>query len=189
MRLATSTLLLAVASHCLENDQALSSRADYTTYIEPIRAVDDFGVEYSEDGAGDATVLLPRDKVREPILALLQLGQRGIPLLIECLVDGRVTAVRFNGNTVSRPMRVPLGYVCLDILLGVTRATALQVRDCADDGMGACIDERYYFRPDDYSRCWPDMCLPRPWVRTVQNNWRRLWLRKRIHFKDPYRHR
>jgi len=71
--------------------------------------------------------------------------------------------------------------------MGTTKAVPVHVADCADDGLGACIHENFYFRPDDYSHCWPDRCEARPWVRIVQQNWKRLFLQKKIRFEDPYR--
>jgi len=38
---------------------------------------------------------------------------------------------------VSKPMQVPVGYVCLDILIGTTKGRPVHEPDCADDGLGA----------------------------------------------------
>ncbi len=138
----------------------LSTRAEYQKYIDPMLAVNDFGVSYTEDGAADATAFFPSDKKpRELVLALVHLGQKSVPLLIDCLTDTRVTAIQFGGNTISKPMKVPLGYVCFGHLMGTTKSTQVHAKDCADDGLGACVNESFYFRPDDYSRCWPNVCL------------------------------
>ena len=97
----------------------LSTRAEYQKYIDPMLAVNDFGVSYTEDGAADATVFFPSDKKpRELVLALVHLGQKSVPLLIDCLTDTRVTAIQFGGNTISKPMKVPLGYVFFGHLNG-----------------------------------------------------------------------
>ena len=74
---------------------------------------------------------------RDPVLAVVRLGAKSTPLLIDCLSDGRTTAARFAGNTVSKPMQVPVGYVCLDILIGTTKSRPVHEPDCADDGLGA----------------------------------------------------
>ncbi len=167
---------------------ATEQQSDYAKYIAPILAIRDFGIAYAEDGAADATVLFPPDeKLRDPISELVRLGYRSVPLLIDCLDDGRTTSASFRGSTVSKPMNVPLGYVCLDVLIGISKAGPVHVAGCADDGLGACVKQEYYFRPDDYSRCWQDHCLPRPWVRLVQQNWKRLFRQKRIRFDNPYR--
>jgi hypothetical protein len=187
-KIALWPMLFLGAGHYLAAQITLRSKADYIRYVDPILALRNFGIQYAEDGAADATVLFPPDdQPRDPILAVVRLGPKGVPLLIDCLTDGRVTAIRFNGRMLAKPMNVPLGYVCLDILIGITRSGVVHETDCADDGLGACIHEGFYFRPDDYSRCWPDRCLARPWVRTVQRNWRRLFLQKRVRFEDPYR--
>jgi hypothetical protein len=182
-----NTLILLATCHNPAAQGALSRKADYVTYIDSILSVRDFATRYAEDGAADATVLFPSDnKPRDPILALVRIGPKSVPLLIDCLADGRTTSVRFGGSTVSKAMNVPLGYVCLDILIGTIKAVPVHVADCADDGLGACVNSGFYFRPDDYSRCWPDHCLARPWVGVVQQNWKRLFLQNRIQFVNPY---
>lgn len=173
------------ASHSVAGEGALGSKSDYVRYVEPILTVTDFGTRYTEDGAGDASVLRRfNGKSPDPIMALLRLGPKALPLLIDCLMDGRVTSMRFSGSTVSKPMNVPIGYVCLDVLMGTIRGPVSEP-ECADDGMGACMKQEFYFRPDDYSQCWPDFCLPRPWVRVVQENWKRLYQKRKLRFENP----
>jgi hypothetical protein len=180
-------LLFFVAGHSLVAQTTLSSKADYLKYVDPLLTVKDFGTAYSADGAADATVLFPPDdKPRDAVLVLVRLGRRSIPLLIDCLSDQRVTTVRFRGSTVAKPINVPLGYVCLDILMGTTKSRAVNSQDCADDGLGACIEWEFYFLPHEYSECFADQCLARPWVGIVQRNWRRLFLQKRVRFENPY---
>ena len=92
-------------------------------------------VEYVNDGAADATVTLePVPEVRR----IVDLRESSIPLLIDCLDDPRPT----------RAHRAALGYVCLDILTHVVDAPQILIEDCADDGLGACIREPYYFEPN-----------------------------------------
>lgn len=181
------SMLICGSSHTVAGEGTLGRRSDYTRYVDPILTVRDFGTRYTEDGAGDASVLYGSNgKTPEPILTLIRLGPQSVPLLIDCLTDGRVTSMRFSGNTVSKPMNVPIGYVCLDILMGTTTGPVFEP-NCADDGMGACMKVGFYFRPDDYSGCWTDHCLPRPWVSVVHKNWRQLYLRRKIRFENPYR--
>jgi|ERR1017187_4327657 hypothetical protein len=117
--------------------QTVGSKAEYLKYIDPMLSIKDFGIQYVDDGAADASVLYPPDnKPRDPILALVRLGAKGTPLLIDCLNDGRVTSVRFGGSTVAKAMNVPLGYICLDILMGTTQSKAVHEPGCADDGLG-----------------------------------------------------
>jgi hypothetical protein len=170
----------------------LSSSEDYRTYIDPLLRVTDFGIHYYDDGAADASVLFPStesnpyDRPREPVIALVRLRERSFPLLIDCLSDPRVTTARFDGSSITMPMKVPLGYVCLDILMEIVDGKPASDPDCADDGLGACMNEGFYFRPDDYSRCWPDVCDLRPWVMVVQRKWREAFLRRRLRFRNPY---
>jgi hypothetical protein len=99
--------------------------------------------EYVNDGAADATVTkVPIPEVRR----LVGLHEKAVHLLIACLDDARSTqAVYLEKN---QRYQVPLGYVCLDILMNVIRAPQIIVEDCADDGFGACIAQPYYYKPD-----------------------------------------
>ncbi|MGA1984575.1 MAG: hypothetical protein ABSG84_19185 [Acidobacteriaceae bacterium] len=170
----------------------LASAAAYHRYIDPLLAVKDFKTHYYEDGAADATVLFPLGDADhpyprpvDPVIALVRLREKSIPLIIDCLSDSRITSVRFDGNAMTRPMNVPLGYVCLDILMGTTKDRSVYFPDCADDGLGACIEPDFYFRPDDYT-CWNNECLLRPWISVVQRNWRAQYLAHRLRFHNPY---
>jgi hypothetical protein len=111
----------------------------------------DFGTVYADDGAGDGTVTYkgeligsgPNVKPDPRVKAVVDLKSAAIPLLITHLDDPRPTRIRFQGKP------VPLGHVALDILTHVIGETnTVFVQDCADDGLGACIQPAYYFRPD-----------------------------------------
>lgn len=192
LRLVWWTLAILSAVSAAAQTAPLSSPADYKKYIDPLLGVPDFGIHYYDDGAADASVLFPMtkdnpyDRPREPVLALVRLGERSIPLLVDCLSDTRVTSVMFDGTAITRPMKVPVGYVCLDILMGVTRGRPASDPDCADDGLGACMNDGFYFRPDDYSRCWPDSCVGRPWIAVVQRKWRDAFSHHRLKVVNPY---
>ena len=174
----------------------LTATADYHKYIDVLVGETDFGIEYSEDGAADATVLYPLNesnekpygRPRNSVVALVRLGTKGIPVLIDCLGDGRITSVRFNGNDITKPMKVPVGYVCLDILMVTVKGAPVSERECPFDGLGACMNYGYYFRPDDYYECYkgPSQCKLRPWVSVVQQNWRRQFLTHVLRFHNPY---
>jgi hypothetical protein len=115
--------------------QTLASKADYLKYIEPMLSIEGFGIQYSEDGAADASALYPPDnKPRGPVVALVRLGGKSTPLLIDCLSDGRLTSARFEGSSVAKAMNVPLGYICLDILMGTIQSKVVHESGCADDG-------------------------------------------------------
>lgn len=172
----------------------LASAADYHRYIDPLLSVKDFRTHYFEDGAADATVLFPEGdadhpylRPADPVAALVRLRERSIPPLIDCLSDGRITSMHFDGNPMTQPMNVPVGYVCLDILMDVTKDSAVDDPDDCGDGFGACIHTRFYFRPDDYTMCWGgDSCLLRPWINVVKRNWRAQYLAYRLRFRNPY---
>jgi hypothetical protein len=174
----------------------LATNADYHSYIDSLLEVKDFGTHYVEDGAADASVLFPTertpifhlDRPSDEVIVLVQLGNKSIPLLIDCLGDGRLTTVRFNGNMTTKFMNVPVGYVCLDILSTIVKGAPVSERECGFDGLGACMSNGFYFRPDDYWDCLENIgrCKVRPWIAVVQRNWKREFLQKRLRFRNPY---
>lgn len=83
-------------------------------------------------------------------------------------------------------MNVPLGYVCLDILMNEVSGDPVWYPDCSDDGLGACVKNLFYFRPDDYYACTERTCMLRPWVLVVQRKWRSEYLAHRLRFHNPY---
>lgn len=174
----------------------LASKSSYQKYVDPLLGVKDFGMHYTEDGAADYSVLAPFhtdsskiqfDKPPAALIDLVRLGTRSLPVLIDCLSDGRITSVRFDGNNITKPMSVPVGYICLDILMSTVRGKPTSDPECNNDGLGACMNYGFYFRPDDYSNCFdrPPACDPRPWVSVVQQNWRRVFLQHRLQFRSP----
>ena len=132
-------------------------------------------VVYSEDGAADATVT--ENPPRE-VRAIVNLGSRAIPLLIAHLDDARPTSAKFNGSS------VPVGHVCLDILTNIVSAPGILIKDCADDGLGACVDGRYYFRPDAFTRRGGSFVASRE-VARVKANWQRAYRRGGVKFRYP----
>jgi len=178
----------------LPPEAKLSTPDAYRSSISPLLNVTDFRIGYFEDGAADASVLFPESSQKpyeylmpaEPVAALVRLRDRGIPLLIDCLSDGRITRMRFGGNTITQPMNVPVGYVCLDILMQETQGNRVAGPDCENDGLGACMKNGFYFRPDDYYRCTERYCFPRPWVLVVQETWRKAYLAHRLRYRNPY---
>ena len=138
-------------------------------------------VTYGEDGAHDATVLAlymrnvdevipPKKEVRD----IVALKNKAIPLLIECLDDTRPTSAIFIGGYVSgEPYpKVPVGHVCLDILIHIAKNLDDNDKDCprGEPELGACIKDGFYFRPDDYSP-FADGFRERAIVRIVKANW------------------
>jgi hypothetical protein len=94
--------------------------------------------------------------------------------------------MRFEGNAITSPMNVPVGYVCLDILMNVVVGRPVSDTDCSDDGLGACMNYGFYFRPDDYYECTKKDCFLRTWVSVVQRKWREAYLGHRLRFHNPY---
>lgn len=172
----------------------LASTADYQRYIDPLIAVQNFGTSYYEDGAADASVVYPESaeapygyvQPAPAVVNLVQLGRRGLPVLIDCLSDSRRTKMRFGGNAITSAMDVPVGYVCLDILMSEVRGRPVSDIECADDGLGACMNDGFYFRPDDYFECVKETCAPRSWVLVVQRRWRTAYLAHRLRVHNPY---
>ncbi|MBM3763098.1 MAG: hypothetical protein FJW36_22985 [Acidobacteria bacterium] len=182
-------VLLALIAEIMagQTPPRLSKPQEYSQRIDPLLQIKNFGMSYSEDGAADGSILRPHDRslLSPHTLSLVNLRNQAIPILIDCLSDQRVSAAVFQGNNITRQIRVPIGYLCLDLLLELTTAAGIFIRDCADDGLGACVNQDYYFRPDDYSNCWPDHCLPKPWLFRVQANWRRAYTARRLKFVNP----
>ena len=185
----TATLAIVLVGFVVSGapPSRLSTAEDYRKYIDPLVTMDDAGVMYNDDGAADASVLFPGSgRPRDPVIALVRLRAKSLPLLIDCLSDTRVSKAGFGGDATTRPMKVPVGYVCLDLLMGTAKNRAIFRPDCADDGLGACVSTGYYFRPDDYFHCIEGDCDARPWVAVVQRNWRQLFLSGRLRFHNPY---
>jgi hypothetical protein len=132
---------------------------------------------YADDGMADGTVtdagtVTARygDKAYAKVRQIIALGPRAIPLLIEHVDDARPSKTLFNG----RP--VPMGHIALDILIHVAGDNSrIYIADCADDGLGACLEPAYYFRPD----------AKRDEMRRVKHNWKRLYRSGAVSFYAP----
>ncbi len=151
---------------------------------------------YYDDGAGDATVLeIDGDnKVRDlkkEVRDILLLKQKAIPLLIEHLSDERLTAATFSGGFISpsQTYHVPVGFICLDILTSIigNNKTVYYKYECGDDGMGSCINEGFYFRPDDYKSAGKEL-HQRDIVNIVRKNWEKAYRLGKIkyNFKSKF---
>ena len=108
-----------------------------------------FGKVYADDGAADGSVtdketitVNEGPEVFAPVRSILDLKGRAIPLLIEHLDDQQPTHTKFNGKP------VPLGHIALDILIYIAPNSQIFIEDCRDDGLGACYEPDFYFRPD-----------------------------------------
>jgi hypothetical protein len=148
------------------------------TVIDGLAAAATLKCAYSDDGAADATVL--QDPVPE-VRAVLALQERAIPILIRHLDDQRPTAATFSTGSFHRTTtRVPVGYVCLDILTNIVATKNGIIRtDCADDGLGACVAAGYYFRPD------ATLAGAKANMRAVKARWQRAYDRRWLSFRYP----
>jgi hypothetical protein len=177
------TAFLISASQTISGAQRHSTKIKSDHYIDALVSYPNFGRVYVEDGAADGSVTSPRSP-SQPVKDVLDLGPKAIPLLIEHLDDTRLTSALFEGGfTWGKPIRVPVGHVCLDILMHITRQNRhIFDWECGDDGLGACVREGYYFRPDEYYPVGNSgEYIARVGVRFVKANWlkayRRGWLR------------
>ena len=149
-------------------------------------------VTYGEDGAHDATVLAlylqnvdevipPKKEVRD----IVALKDKAIPLLIDCLDDTRPTSAIFIGgyNRGKPYTKVPVGHVCLDILIHIAKNLDDNDKDCprGEIELGACIKDGFYFRPDDYSPIG-DGFRERAIVRIVKANWLRAYRNGKVKY-------
>jgi hypothetical protein len=155
---------------------AQSVEAKANRYIDSLMSAPSL-VAYSDDGAADATVT---EKPVPAVHAIINLGAKAIPLLIAHLDDARLTAATFGRNNI----RVPVGHVCLDILTHIIKAPRILIADCADDGLGACIREGYYFQPDAFSHKGNKSIAPLE-VSRVKRNWQRAYRRSYIKYQYP----
>ena len=156
------------------------SADDPRLLIRPLASIE---MLYVEDGAADASLVEhPEPRVK----AIVDLGEKALPLLIDCLVDVEPTAAIAitYPQRVKHSTHVPLGYLCLDILMGITDGPDVYVEECADDGLGACVWNDFYFRPDVYAT-HQDASLSRAQVAAVQRKWRHVLATGKIWFVYP----
>lgn len=156
----------------------------HSTQSNPVDALvfaPDIGVTYSGDGAADATVL--NDPVAEEVRSILALYEAAIPLMIAHLDDPRLTRVTFRRGDESEVL-VTVGHICLDILTGIVDAPDVTVTDCADDGLGACVKEGFYFRPDACDQV-ENVFVAKPIVADAKANWQRAYREGHLKFVYP----
>jgi hypothetical protein len=137
-----------------------------------------FGHVYADDGAADGTVTNsgtmiesgPNVKPDARVKAVVDLRSAAIPLLIEHLDDSQPTRTMFQGKP------TPLGFIALDILTHIIKQSSeVFIPDCHDDGLGACFEPAYYFRPD----------ASLVQMKRVKENWRRSYRRGAVAFEYP----
>ena len=138
-------------------------------------------IAYVEDGAADGSVMeAPTEAVRE----VVNKREAGFSDLVSCLSSmqpTRSTAVTLLNQKKSSTV-VPLGYVCLDVLMNIAKSPTIFVEDCGDDGFGACVKEGFYFRPDIYRT---EKSKAVAIVRKVQERWSNALTTNQINFEYP----
>jgi len=146
MKRALSTMALVLATFAL---LACATKRS-GPLVSELRTAD-YPVTYINDGAGDESVLNTahysggrHKECRKALSDMIALRKDAIPLLIAHLDDRSPTTARYQQK---EGLLVPFGFVCLDLLIQITDSPA-NIRDCAQDGMGACIQKPYYFMPD-----------------------------------------
>jgi hypothetical protein len=163
-------------------------RTEVRRAIEELRKIGTPEPVYVEDGAADGTLLVqpPSGKPLPLVERIIACPDEAGPELIACLDDERITQIQCKTKRTSfKPQGVPMGYLCLDLLLALTESNPIvSVLDCADDGLGACVHSGYYFRPDDYVRTGPRL-KPLPVVYKVKKAWVRLLKSGGMRFRYP----
>jgi hypothetical protein len=182
MALAFVVSVAAIPSQTLRAQDRLADKAQYQAYIDPLVTVKDFGIDFSDSGAADVSIVQPfhwdsfhhiqYDRPPDAVIALAALAAKAVPLLIDCLDDGRLTAARFSRTSDNTSMNVPVGYLCMDILNTVIEDERIKPQECNRDGLGWCIHDGFYFRPDAFDCKDRHNCTPLPVVTLVQRNWR-----------------
>lgn len=148
--------------------------------IDALVAAPTLYVNYVEDGSADQSVLAIypdlNGKATNPIARevkdIVALGSRAIPLLIAHLDDNRSTVATTSGGgyLTDKPVKVPVGFICLDILLHIAGDKAPIYDEEDHHGFQGPVKDNFYFRPDDYTRT-DDRFEERPIVRIVKKNW------------------
>lgn len=172
-------LLTLLAAVCLARAQsAVVSKAEQEAQLIALASVD-FGDVYSDDGAADGTITYKGELLKSVganlkpdvrVKAVVDLREAAVPLLIAHLDDMRPTQTMFKGKP------VPLGHMALDILTHVITPTSrVFVKDCGQDGLGACIHKGYYFRPD----------APLDEMERTKEKWQQLYARGLAQFSYP----
>ena len=163
--------------------------------IDALIAAPNLSVRYVEDGAADASVLalyengdpnVARQNPKE-VLDIVALREKAIPLLIEYLDDTRPTSATVSGGgyLTDKPVRVPVGFVCLDILTSIIeRNNKLIFFEDARDGFCGDMKDGYCFRPDDYKAYDDDRFKERPIVRIVKANWQKAYRDRKFKYDD-----
>ena len=160
--------------------KVLETALDQLIQLRPL------GVVYTSDAAADGSIVsIPpgyQHGPRPQMLPFLKCGRYAAAVLIAHLDDTRLSWAGFN----QAKNRVPVGYICLDILIAMTPFGS-DIRNPEtenDDGLGAGIRPAFYFRPDDYER-EAGRYIPRATVRSAQKAWQKVFADSSVTFEYP----
>ena len=179
---------------------------EHGRFVDALVNTPSIGPIYADDGAGDGTIMVADQQQGErqhpfpAVKAIVDLGDKALPLLIDCLGDTRITSATMifqAGNPHAKPVPVPVGEVCLDVLLNVVVPTKEVFVDscppeekegdepcCFTDGLGACVNKGFYFRPDAYD-LRDGRAVAHSIVTTVQSNWRKAYKNGLLTYRYP----
>jgi hypothetical protein len=178
-----SAFTIAALLACSATAQQQKGRDNLEKLVEALAQAPTLNCNYSEDGAADATVM---EQPVQAVKDIVKLRGKAIPFLIQHLNDLRLTNATFNGGfSRDKPIRVPVGYICLDILLSIVSGKSpVKIRNCFDDGLGACVEPGYYFRPDEYYPAGENY-LARDGVYRAKKNWQQAYSTGKLNFSYP----
>jgi hypothetical protein len=170
------------------------ANAELETALDRVLQLKSLGNVYFEDAAADGSVVMipPTYRAARPeIIPLLACEARAAEVLVEHLDDTRLTSARFKGGAHwSHPIRVPLGVLCLDVLISLSPFGS-PVRDPKtenDDGLGAGVRAEYYFRPDDFD-IKVGRYAPKAHVLAVKEAWQKALREGILRFEYSARHK
>lgn len=171
---------MALAVLALVGCQGVSKATQVQADIEKgIGQLAEIEREFVRDGASDYGVEVQDDP------DVWRLGTReAVPTLISHIADQRLTKVVYRevepGTGKPRSTAVPLGYLCLDILLQLSLRDSPPIVESGDDGgWRAHTDERFYFAPDALTR--PDGPLV---MKQVRQAWREAFEGGQLKFRE-----
>ena len=184
--LTTTLLALTCAQPGHANPQQSSNK-----YIDALASAPNLP-RYSADGAADVSVTAY--DMNDPgtvehhipaVLNIVNLGSKAIPMLIAHLDDMRPTSATFRSERYRRIVRVPLSYVCLDLLTNIVMETPrIFVKPCTDDGLGACVHESFYFWPDSFAQKGGKYVAHHE-IHMAKAYWRRAYRKGYVRYRYP----
>jgi len=191
-RILLLALLLTVPGYSFRKTQSARPQLDRTRILTALLTTEFPNNIYYDDGAGDGSLIRYKedpkaeyDIVPDPtVRELVDAGDASLPLLISCIADARPTHIEFKPAKSDTYVRVPLGYVCLELttaLVWTPLPKAAVDPDCVADGIGACFNDGYYFRPDVLA----DPSVGEKKMALVQANWQQLLKSKSLRFQYP----